>query len=148
MNAAQTSFLPSSQAPPNVKFRRKRASSEDWQKTLLVIDEWNRLSGQSKRALTGAGEPTYDARMVLGAVMREGTGMSVADYADVIRRNLAAPWWDGTATIPVVFSPKVWERSRECTGAPPPERERDRERRERREREEADLAAFNLALGA
>lgn len=46
---------------------------------------------------------------------REHPEVDVADHAEVIRRNLAAPWWSGKATPSVIYgSDEQFERAMAC----------------------------------
>lgn len=132
MSLEQIALLPE---PTRRTVGRRTIGPEEEQRAILILEDWNRQTGQRWRPLTGSGELSYFAKMIAGRVLQEPS-MSIADFSEVIRRNLAAPWWRGRGKPAVVFSPKVWELARACDGA----------RAESESEGDADLAAMRSLL--
>lgn len=76
-----------------------------------VLTEWNRQTGQNKRA------DGYRAKIIMR--IREHPETTFEQHAEIIQRNLAAPWWKGEADPAVIYGKdEQFERAMQCDGKP------------------------------
>lgn len=83
-----------------------KVTAAEFCKAQAIVAVFNRRAG---RRLTVA--TREHLRLVIGR-MRDEPEMTLEEFERLIVTVLGDPWWDGAATLNVVFSPRVWETNR------------------------------------
>lgn len=100
-----------------VTYRRKRVPDEVAEAAHAAVMRWAERTRTTGRFLDGNGALTESGQRVVGAMTTYPEVVEL--WPRMIDRALEAPWWDGPATIGVVFGPKVVEQSIARAQAPP-----------------------------
>lgn len=92
-----------------IMYRRKRVPDDIAEAAHAAVMRWAERTRTTGRFLDGNGALTESGQRVVGAMTTYPEVVEL--WPRMIDAALAAPWWDGPATIGVVFGPKVVEQS-------------------------------------
>lgn len=83
-----------------------KVTEDEFARGEAIVAVFNRRSGRSLSLAT-----REHLRLVIGR-LRDEPEWTLEDFDRLIEAVLGDPWWDGAATLNVVFSPKVWETNK------------------------------------
>lgn len=94
-----------------LKVSGKLVNTATWERTMAILDDFNDVAGMALKPLTGAGQPSENAKRIYGRQV-DWPELTVEQHRDIIERTLASKWWgDGAPSVGVVFGPKVFEEN-------------------------------------
>lgn len=99
-------------APVHASWSYFRRKVPTWAcaRSLRLLVEYNLQAGQRLGAFRHNGQPSEALKRITGAVL-DHPDVDDVQWAEVVARTLAAPWWDGPPSVGCVFGPGVVDRN-------------------------------------
>lgn len=130
--------------PPTLRFNGRPVERERVKLAEDVLREFNRQTGSRRSPYKGNGDTSDALTRILGAVLA-WPDLDLPEWAAVIGRALAEPWWSGRPSVGAIFGPRVIEQY--IFPAAPVESAEAREKREKRERRARQRSALAKLRG-